>query len=471
MQEDICFADATELACHIRNRKVSPVEVVESYLKRISSLNPKLNAIVTMADDILDQARKSEEAVMRGEICGPLHGVPFTCKDSFDVAGFRTTCGSKLFEHRVAREDATSTARLKRAGGIFLGKTNTPEFTLWWETDNSLFGRSNNPWNLDLIPGGSSGGEAAALATGLTALGLGSDVGGSLRMPAHYCGVVGFKPTHGRVPLTGLHPDVLLRTMHVGPLSRTVRDAALALHVMSGADGIDPWCIPIDPPAVPPATSNLHLRVGWLADGAFAPVDPEVRNVVEQAADSLRLTGCDVAHVSLPVLEETDALAIPAVTGSLEAGYYFEPIIRGREAELSPLMQRRLTAPWPDVRQYCKCMADWETLRRGMTEYFNKYDLLLCPTMPLAAYPHGLKELHIDGQTIKARQKLITVNPWNLTGSPAMSVPFGLTSNGLPVGVQLIGRHFREEDLIRAAMALEEASNVRGIRPPVSAYE
>ncbi len=468
MHENICFTDATELAGLIRNRKLSPVEVVSAHLERISAINPKLNAIVTMADDALENARASEQAVMRGDACGPLHGVPFTCKDSFDVAGVRTTCGSKLFDHRVSDIDATAVARLKGAGAIFLGKTNTPEFTLWWETDNSVFGRTSNPWDLSLIPGGSSGGEAAALATGLTPLGLGSDVGGSLRMPAHYCGVVGFKPTHGRVPLTGLLPDVLLRTMHVGPLTRTVRDAALALHVMSGVDDIDPWCFPMDPPALPETKTPLRLRVGWLADGVFAPVDPEVQTVVEKAAERLRLAGCAVEHISLPVLQETNALDIPAITGSLETGYYFEPIVRGRESELSPVIQRRLAAPWPDVRHYCKCMADWETLRRGMAAYFRTYDLLLCPTMPLPAYPHGRKELHIDGQTIKARQKLICVNPWNLTGSPAMSVPFGFSSNGLPIGVQLVGRHFREEDVIQAAMALEEASDVRDIHPPLS---
>ncbi len=467
MHEDICFTDATGLASLIRKRELSPVEVVSAHLERISALNPKLNAIIRVAEDALDRARESEGALARGEIWGPLHGVPFTCKDSFDVVRFPTTCGSRLFEHQVAREDATSIARLKRAGGIFLGKTNTPEFTLWWETDNSLFGRTNNPWDLNLIPGGSSGGEAAALATGLTPLGLGSDVGGSLRMPAHYCGVVGFKPTHGRVPLTGLHPDVLLRTMHVGPLARTVRDAALGLHILSGVDDIDPWCIPMDPPTIPAATSTLRLRVGWLADGPISPIDPEVRTVVEKAAESLQLMGCDVEQVSLPILEETDALAIPAITGSLETGYYFEPIIRGRESELSPVMQRRLAAPWPDVRRYCKCMADWETLRWGMAEYFRTYDLLLCPTMPLPAYQHGLTELQIDGHLIKARQKLITVNPWNLTGSPAMSVPFGLSSTRLPIGVQLVGRHFRELEVVQAGMALEEMSDVRHIRPPL----
>jgi len=469
MHEDICFADATELARRIRGKELSPVDVVTAHLERISAINPKLNAIVTLADDALDKARDAEQSLMKGEVSGPLHGVPFTCKDSFDTAGVRTTCGSKLFEHRIPTTDATAVARIKDAGGILLGKTNTPEFTLWWETDNRVFGRTNNPWNPETIPGGSSGGEAAALVTGLSALGVGSDVGGSLRMPAHYCGVVGFKPTHGRVPLSGLFPEVLPRTMHVGPLARTVRDAALALHVMSGPDGIDPWCVPVEPPAIPErASTPMKLHVGWLADGVFAPVDPEVRAVVEKAAEALRLAGCDVEHVSLPVIEETEALAIPAITGTPESQHYFAPMTRGREFELSPIMARRLAGPWPTMRTYCKCMADWETLSRGMMAYFNTYDLLLCPTLPAPAYPHGLRELTIDGTTIKARQKLVTVVPWNLTGSPAISVAFGLSSAGLPIGVQLVGRHFEERTVLQAAMALEEASDVRSIKPPVA---
>jgi Asp-tRNA(Asn)/Glu-tRNA(Gln) amidotransferase A subunit family amidase len=468
MHEDICFADATELARRIRDRELSPVEVMRAHLERIETINPKLNAIITLADEALDQARAAEQAVMRADPIGPLHGVPFTCKDSFDVAGVRTTRGSLLFEHDIAASDATAVARVKHAGGIFLGKTNTPEFTLWWETDNLVFGRTNNPWNTDMIPGGSSGGEAAALATGLTALGIGSDVGGSLRMPAHYCGVVGFKPTHGRVPLSGLFPETMLRTMHVGPLARTVRDAALAVRLMSGPDGTDPWCVPVEPPALPePLAGALGLRVGWLADGAFAPVDAEVRGVVERAADALRLAGCAVEHVALPIIQETEALAIPAITGTPESGHYFEPFIRGREYELSPVMGRRLTAPWPNIREHARCMANWDALRRGMMAYFRTYDLLLCPTMPTPAYPHGQRELTIDGVTIKARRKLVTVVPWNLTGSPALSLPFGMSADGLPIGVQLVGRHFDEATVLRAAMTLEQVAEVRGIRPPV----
>ena len=471
MHEDICFSDATELARRIRDKELSPVEVVQAHLERIAAINPKLNAIVTMADDVLDQARAAEQAVMKGEAMGPLHGVPFTCKDSVDVAGVRTTSGSKLFEHRIATHDAAAVARVKHAGAIFMAKTNTPEFTLWWQTDNRVFGRTNNPWNTDLIPGGSSGGEAAALATGMTPLGVASDVGGSLRMPAHYCGVVGFKPTHGRVPLTGLFPDVLPRTSHAGPMARTVRDIAIALRLMSGPDGVDPYCVPMEPPVMPEATNPLRLRVGWLADGAFAPIDPQVRAVVEKAAESLRLAGCSVEHVGLPVLETHDVLAISATMGNPETAYYFEAIIRGRESELSDVMRKRLTGPWPDMRQYAAALAGLEDIKRGITAYFHSYDLLLSPTMPTPAYPHDLRELTIDGATIRTPRKLKTVIPWDLTGSPAISVPFGMSSDGLPIGVQLVGRHWREDVVLQAALALEEASDVRGLRPPMAENE
>ncbi len=468
MHDDICYADATELAQHIREKRISPVELVKAHLDRISAINPKLNAVVTIADNALEKARVAEQLVTTGKVTGPLHGVPFTCKDTIDVAGMRTTRGSKLFEHRIAGSDATAVARLKNAGAIFLAKTNVAEFALWWETDNSVFGRTNNPWNPDLIPGGSSGGEGAAIATGLSPLGIGSDVGGSVRMPAHYCGVVGFKPTHGRVPLTGHWPEMLLRAMHIGCLARTARDAGLALRIMSGLDGIDSYCVPVDPPAVPESTDKpLGLSVGWIADGVFAPVNPEVRVVVEKAAATLQLAGCAVEHVSLPVLAENDPQVVSGSIWALEGGYYLEPFIKGRESELFPFMQKRLANPWPDVREYLRALAGWEAIRHGMTAYFRRYNLLLCPTLPVTAYAHGLSELTIDGVTVGARRKLISVVPWSLTGSPAISVPFGLSSDGLPIGVQLVGRHFEESVVLRAALALEEASEVRGIHPPL----
>jgi len=466
MNDDIYFADATELARRIREHEYSPVEVMEAHLERIGAVNPALNAIIAFADDAMDRAREAEQALVKGRDIGPLGGVPFTCKDSFDVAGMHTTCGSKLYEDRVAAVDATAVARLERAGAILLGKTNTPEFTLWWETDNRVFGRTNNPWNTDLITGGSSGGEAAALATGMSPLSLGSDVGGSLRMPAHYCGVVGFKPTHGRVPLTGLVPEVLLDIMHVGPMARTVRDVALALRLMSGPDGIDPRCLPFDLPDVPEVHEEpLGLRVGWLADGAFAPVAPQVRAVVEKAAEALRAAACTVEHVSLPLLEEHDPLWVFGTMGNPEAGVFFESLIKGREDELSDVMRRRLSAPWVEAREYFKSLTGRDAIRRGMTAYFETYDLLLCPTLPLPAYPHRARELTIDGITIKAPQKMKTVIPWDLTGSPALSLPFGMSEDGLPIGVQLVGRHFDEATVLRAALALEQVSDVRELHP------
>ncbi|MFC2008614.1 amidase [Chloroflexota bacterium] len=468
MNEDICFADATELARRIRDKQVSPVEVMNAHLERISAINPKLNAVVAIADDALDKAREAEQALMKGEDVGPLHGVPFTCKDAFDVAGVLATRGSKLFEHHIAETDATSVARLKHAGGIFLAKTNVPEFVLWWETDNRVFGRTNNPWNTDLTPGGSSGGEAAAIATGASPLGIGSDLGGSIRMPSHYCGVVGLKPTHGRVPLTGHWPQALLRANHVGPMARTVRDISLALRLMSGPDGVDHNCIPVEPPVTPEsAATPLKLRVGWLADGAFAPVDPEVRAVVQKAAASLRSAGCAVEHVDLPVLAENPGPAVSGPVWGLETGYYFEPFVKGRESELYPFMKQRLANPWPDVREYLKALERWEAIRHAMTAYFREYDLLLCPTVSIPAYAHGLTELTIDGTAVLGRQVLNSTLPFNLTGSPALSLPFGMNADGLPIGVQIVGRHFDENTVLRAALALEEVSEVRDLHPPL----
>ncbi len=468
MHEDICYLDATELAGRIQARDLSPVEVVEAHLERISAINPQINAVVTIAENALENARIAEQAIMRGAAVGPLHGVPFTCKDTIDACGIRGTRGSKLFERRIAESDATAVSRLKQAGGIFLAKTNVAEFALWWETDNRVFGRTNNPWNLDCIPGGSSGGEGAAIAAGLSPLGLGSDVGGSIRMPAHYCGIAGLKPTHGRVPLTGNWPDVLQRAMHVGPLARSVRDVALAVSLISGVDGVDPYCMPLAPPlACATSDAPQRWRVGVVTEGAFAPVDAEVQAVVEKAAAVLQTAGCIVEHIALPVLEENDAQAVSAAVWAMETGYYFEPLVRGRESDLFPFMKKRLARPWPDVREYLNGLSRWEAIRYGMTQYFNVYDLLLCPTLPVPAYPHRLSELAIAGATVAARRKLITQVPWNLTGSPALSVPFGFSSGGLPIGVQLVGRHFEETVVLQAAMALEGAPGVPDKHPPL----
>src|ERR1700729_454755 len=285
MSTDRIYSDATKLAELIRTREVSPVEVMKAHLDRIEAVNPRVNAIVTIAESALHSAQEAEAAVLRGDELGLLHGVPFTVKDSIDTAKVLTQRGSPIFKRRKPETDATSVARMKKAGGILLAKTNLPEFSYGIESDNLLTGRTNNPWNLDLTPGGSSGGESAAIAAGMSPLGLGSDLAISLRGPAAHTGIVSLKATHGRVPMTGIWPREPRRFWHVGPMARSIRDLSLAFSQLAGADGQDGYsssAIPFDNGI---ESSNKHpLRVGWLVEPGFGPVDRETAATVQAAA-------------------------------------------------------------------------------------------------------------------------------------------------------------------------------------------
>src|ERR1700686_1688954 len=311
MASDIIYSEATRLAELIRTREVSPVEVVQAHLDRIEAINPKLNAIVTVAGDALVAARAAEAAVLAGDELGPLHGVPFTAKDSIDTAGIMTQRGSPIFKGRIPETDATSVARLKSAGAILLAKTNLPEFSYSTETDNLLTGRSNNPWNLDRTPGGSSGGESAAIAAGMSPLGLGTDLAISIRGPAAQTGIVSLKATHGRVPMTGIWPRVPRRFWHVGPMARTVRDLALAFSQLVGPDGQDGFATStVEFDADIGRSPYRQLRVGWMVGPGFGPVDPEVAATVKAAADALKDIGVFVEQVSIPALERDFALDV-----------------------------------------------------------------------------------------------------------------------------------------------------------------
>ena len=467
MNEDLCYAGAAEMAERIHSRDVSPVEVLEAHLERIEAVNPQLNAIVTMVDGAIDRAREAEAAMMRGESWGPLHGVPFTIKDCVDTKGIRTTRGSKLFQDHVPDRDASVVTRLKKAGGVLMAKTNMPEFALWWETANLVFGRTENPWKAGRTPGGSSGGEASAIAAGMSPLGIGSDVGGSIRQPAHYCGIVGLKATHGRIPLTGHWPDTLLRFMHVGPMARTVRDVAFSLPILAGPDGLDPYAPPVPIPGPADLDEPLpRLRVGWCADGPFAPVDSEVQGTVARAASALEERGCEVEPVALGFMEELDPQQLSSTIYAAEGTHFLEPVIEGRESELTPSMRRRLELPAPSHREHLEAMAKHDRLREEFASFMTEYDLLLCPTGPITAHRHDSLELEIAGEKVIARNALRCTIPFDLTGSPAVSVPFGWDSDGLPIGVQLVGRHFDEGTVLRAAAALE-ALHDGDRRPPV----
>jgi aspartyl-tRNA(Asn)/glutamyl-tRNA(Gln) amidotransferase subunit A len=463
---DLCYLDATELARRIRAREVSSVEVTRAHLERIAAVNPALNAIVTLLDRALDDARDADAALMRGEIRGPLHGVPITIKDCFDTAGVRTTRGSKLFADHTPRVDAAAVTRLKNAGAIVLGKTNMPEFALWWESDNLVFGRTRNPWNADRIAGGSTGGEAAALAAGLTALGLGSDVGGSIRQPAHCCGVTGLKPTHGRVPLTGHWPATLLRLMHVGPLARSVRDLALGLRVLAGPDGHDPYAVPVPLPLLPDAPPSLRgLRVGVTWDGGAAPVEPAVRATVERAASRLAELGCHVEPARIPALDDNDWNALTMTIYGAEGGAYLGPVIGTRASELHPALQRRLAFKVTSLEAYVAALAECDRLKHDMTRFFGQFDVLLGPCSPTAPHAHGLVDLTVEGKTVPARHALRATLPWDVTGSPALAMAFGWSLDRLPIAIQLIGRHYDEATVLAVGLALESASEVLAQRP------
>lgn len=459
MNDDLLTLDACGLAEGIREKRFSPVEVLTACLERIDALNPGLNAIVTMIDGAMERARQAEAVTMRGESWGPLHGVPFTVKDCVDTAGVRTTGGSLIFADNVPDRDATVVKRLLDAGGVMMAKTNLPEFALWWETGNRIFGTTNNPWDVSRTTGGSSGGEAAAVASGMSPLGIGSDVGGSIRQPASHCGLVGLKATHGRIPLTGHWPDVLLRYMHVGPLTRTVRDSALALRILAGADGEDPYALPVPPPDIDVNGALGELRIGWCGEGPFAPVAAEVQATVERAARTFEAMGHRVEETSLGSWDELSGQAISDAIYAAEGRHWIMPIIEGKEDLLAPTIVRRLSAPAPSMEEYQAAVADCELLRQGAARLFASYDLLLCPTTPLPAHPHDSARLDVDGRLVAGRNALRATIPFDLTGSPAVSVPFGRSSDGLPIGVQIAGRHLDESTVLRAAAALEGAAD------------
>ena len=456
--DDLTALGACELAQLIRAGDVSPVEVLQSHRNRAEALNPALNAIVTPIEAAEGLAVEAERAVRRGDAVGPLHGVPFTIKDSFDTAGVRTVRGSRLFADHVPDTDAAVYERLLAGGAIPLGKTNVPEFVLWWETDNLVFGMTRNPWNPERTAGGSSGGEAAAIAAGLSPLGIGSDLGGSIRLPASYCGVAGLKPTHGVVPLTGHWPPAVLRFMHAGPLARSSRDIALALSVVAGPDGRDWHCVPARVEPLPGGHADLAgVRVGVVVEG-FGPVDDDVLAAVTAAGEAFAGLGATVEALRVPALDAEDWNLLTIVLYGAEGGPFFADVIGERADELYPAIRTRLAERVvPSLDDYVHAEIAVEALRSGVAGALRSADLLLCPTVLTTAHPHRAAEVVIRGEPRPARSAMRATIPFDLTGSPALSLPFTLSGEGLPIGVQLVGRRFEDGFVLAAGAALEAA--------------
>jgi aspartyl-tRNA(Asn)/glutamyl-tRNA(Gln) amidotransferase subunit A len=467
--EPIYYQDASTLAKMIRNREISPVEVVQAHLDRIEALNPDINAIVTVAGNALEAAKLAEAAVLRGDELGPLHGVPFTVKDSIDTANILTQRGSPIFKRRVPQFDATSVARMKQAGGILLAKTNLPEFSYWIESDNLLSGRSNNPWDLTRTPGGSSGGESAAIAAGMSPIGLGTDLAISVRGPAAQTGIVSLKATHGRVPMTGVWPRVPRRFWHVGPMARSIRDLELAFSVLSGPDGLDAFSTStVQFDAGSGSSPNRKLRVGWMVGPGFGPVDSEVVSTVEATAEALKALGLIVEPVRIPALERDFALDVFSRLHVMEMKEAFKEATAGRsQDELYKMAKTMLSLQDTSMKDFIDAEQAAERLRDGFAGYFQKYDVLLTHVLPIPAHKHGAEEFVINGQKVDATYLMGATVPLNVTGLPGIAIRFGTSREGLPIAVQLVGSWLAESTILHVASLLESVSPVRGLHPNI----
>ncbi|SNS69757.1 aspartyl-tRNA(Asn)/glutamyl-tRNA(Gln) amidotransferase subunit A [Asanoa hainanensis] len=468
MTTELNHLDATAIAELIRTGQVSSAEVVQAHLDRIEAVDSKTNAIVTLADGALDAARKADQALASGAEVGPLHGVPFTSKDSFDTAGVATQRGSPIFAGRVPDTDATAVARMKDAGAILLAKTNLPEFSYWIESDNLLTGRTNNPWDLDRSSGGSSGGESAAIAAGMSPIGLGSDLSISLRGPAADTGIMAFKATHGRVPMTGIWPREPRRDWHAGPMARSIRDLKLAYGLLAGPDGFDGYSdVPRDVDVGLGEAPDRPVRVGWLVDSGLGPVDPEVAATVRAAADALSQTGAQVDEVTIPALERDNPLDLWTREHRMEMKPPVREVTAGHEDQMFLYSKTLLDLPDLTVADYVDTDEGRERLRDGFTDYFQRYDLLLLPVTTFPAHAHGISEMKVDGQTVSAFHVSSTTVPFNLTGLPALSMRFGTNGDGMPIGVQLVANWHAESTILHLAALLESMSPVRDLHPAI----
>ncbi|WP_439692657.1 amidase [Curtobacterium sp. SP.BCo] len=468
MTEDIFFLDASELAARIRSGALTSVQVVQAHLDRIQAVDPKINAIVTLNDHALAEAQAADDALAAGEPVGPLHGVPFTVKDSIDTARVLTQRGSPVFAGRTPDEDAVAVARMKAAGGIVLAKTNLPEFSYSTESNNLLSGRTNNPWNLDRTSGGSSGGESAAIAAGLSPIGLGTDLAISVRGPASHTGIAAIKPTHGRIPMTGVWPRVPRRDWHVGPMARTIRDLELGYQIMRGPDGQDGFAIA--PNTVDTGKADAapeQLRVAWFTDSGLGPVDPQVADTVRQAAEALRAAGVHVEEIDIPTLHHDNPLALFNKQHVMELKPAMAEATKGHEGQRFTMSKTMLATPDTSVEDYVAAEQGFERIRDAYAEVFTEFDAVLLPVLPIPAHEHDMTEFVIDGQTVDATHIQTFTVQFNITGMPALSMRFGTSSDGLPIGVQIAGPWHAESTVFAVASLLESVSPVRDQHPEI----
>ena len=443
----------------VRDGDISPVELVEAHLREIHARNPQLNAFVEiLADRALEDAKNCQRAIAHGEPLGLLHGVPVTVKDSFDVAGLPTRAGSLLRTRHPAAEDAAVVARLRAQGAILLGKTNTPEMLASYETDNRITGRTNHPRDPDRTPGGSSGGEAAAIAAFCSPGGVGSDGGGSSRVPAHFCGIAGLKPTPGRIPGTGHFPSLGYPgglTGVVGPMARCVQDLRLLFSVIAGYEAEDPFSSPV--PLRQPAAVNV--RVGVREQFYSVPVDPEIRAAVRHAAELLAATGVPVEEFEPRGLERAPNVWAFLFGQWPAAGK--RKLIEGREEEAHWTLLESLGDKAKEVtgEEVLLHLAARDSMRASLIRQMENVPAILMPVCGIVAFRHRERRWIVEGKEIGQFQAMMPAVLANVLGLPAVTVPMGVSREGLPIGVQLLGRPYEEERLLDLAARLEELAH------------
>jgi len=466
------FLSAVEMCSNVRNKKISPVELADAHLAKIERLNPKLNAFIQIdSERVRQQARNAETAVMSGWELGLLHGVPISIKASIDVAGMKCEAGTRLREGYVAQNDAPLVERLRRAGAVILGMTNTPELLMAWETDNALYGRTNSPWDLERTPGGSSGGESAAIASGMSAGGIGSDGGGSIRVPAHFNGICGLKPTPGRIPATGHFPPsggpfALIGV--VGPMARTIADLKVLFEVTQGPDDGDICAAPV-PLRWPTPNELKHLKIGYFEDDGRTSVTPEIRSAVRFAADALRHAGFQVEPFRPDGLEQARILWKKFFVKM--GGMLIAPMFAGREQDANPILKQFLE--WSEAEPKLSehdVIDTWiqrDMLRASFLDQMRKYPILLCPPAAIPAFRHGERNWMVEGKNVEYLDAWSYTEWFNLLGNPAAVVPVTHSEQALPVGVQIVGRPWEEEQVLSIAAIVEASCNAWRV-PPVS---
>ena len=447
---DLVAQSLETIARLIREREVSPVEVAEAHLERISELNPALNAIVTLAPDVLERAKEAEAAVMHGDQPGALHGVPITIKDTIETAGLRTTSGSVLRQDHVPETDAPAVARLKAAGAIVLGKTNAAEMAMDYTADNPVFGRTNHPLNPKLTPGGSSGGEAVAIATCMSPGGLGSDLAGSVRIPAHFCGICGLKPTTGRVPGAGQFPPgsgpYSLGAV-IGPMARTVADLRIMFDALSK-----------DPPRSQ-SRDIRGFRVAWYTDDGVAPVTEATARAVSEAARALSDAGLIVEERRPPHVERGNEIWLKMF--SRASVVQLREVYKGREKEGGSFVSWRLSTaddtPPPTLDEYIANWMERDLLREELLRWMERTPIIIAPVGATPAYPHDTLKVTVGSSTLGTFRAFSYAQTFNVFDLPVVTVPAGKSNDSLPIGVQIVGPPFAEEMILQAAAIIEDA--------------